>query len=177
MNYFFKAWGVIATSCITIQAAYPLYSGNAGPGHLHFVASDDSAYRVFSKIPQKPTVRPFITEDARVVGDRLAQLETWLRFDKESGQHWLMAAYGPTPKLELSLGGLYGYWIEPQQNGSHKKLFSYALPLVQAKYLFLEYVPNKPPGVALVIGSFFPLGRRFFVPLGAPTLLPPSPRA
>jgi hypothetical protein len=32
-------------------------------------------------------VRPFITDDARVVGDHLAQLETWLRLDKEAGQH------------------------------------------------------------------------------------------
>ncbi|QEK50772.1 hypothetical protein FYC62_03125 [Pedobacter aquae] len=35
-------------------------------------------------------VRPFITDDARVVGERLAQLETWVRFDKEAGQHWIL---------------------------------------------------------------------------------------
>lgn len=115
---------------------------------------------------KKPAVRPFITDDARVVGGRLAQLETWLRFDKESGQHWLLAAYGPTDKLEISLGGLYGYWLEPHTLGSYKHLFSYALPLVQVKYLFREYIPNKPPGVALVLGTFFPLGRGFFVPPG-----------
>ncbi|MFN3385220.1 MAG: hypothetical protein ACK42Y_01370 [Candidatus Thermochlorobacter sp.] len=38
-------------------------------------------------------VRPFITDDARVVGDRLAQLESWYRQDKESLQQWFLAAY------------------------------------------------------------------------------------
>jgi hypothetical protein len=42
-------------------------------------------------------VRPFITDDARVVGWRLAQWESWARFDKHEGQWWHMAAYGPTP--------------------------------------------------------------------------------
>jgi hypothetical protein len=31
-------------------------------------------------------VRPFITDDARVVGNRLAQLESWYRQDKETIQ-------------------------------------------------------------------------------------------
>lgn len=128
--------------------------------------NEDSVRILDQMFSKKPDVRPFITDDARVVGGRLAQLETWLRFDRESGQHWLMAAYGPTDKLEISLGGLYGYWLETQSSGTHKHLFSYALPLVQVKYLFREYVPNKPPGVALVLGSFFPLGRGFFVPPG-----------
>ena len=47
-------------------------------------------------------VRPFITDDARVVGERLAQLETWIRVDKEAGQHWILGAYGPNKKLELT---------------------------------------------------------------------------
>ena len=59
--------------------------------------------------PYELYVRPFITDDARVVGDKLAQLETWLRFDKEAGQHWIMGAYGPNKKLELAVGGVYGY--------------------------------------------------------------------
>lgn len=38
-------------------------------------------------------VRPFITDDARVVGNRLAQLESWYRQDKETLQQWFLAAY------------------------------------------------------------------------------------
>jgi hypothetical protein len=35
-------------------------------------------------------VRPFITDDARVVGNRLAQLESWYRQDKETIQQWFL---------------------------------------------------------------------------------------
>jgi hypothetical protein len=107
-------------------------------------------------------VRPFITDDARVVGERLAQLETWVRFDKESGQHWILGAYGPNKKLELTVGGAYGYEVEPES----KKTFSYALPLLQAKYLFKDYQPNKTPGFGMVIGTFLPLGQGAFKPAG-----------
>ncbi|QQV01620.1 MULTISPECIES: hypothetical protein [Chryseobacterium] len=107
-------------------------------------------------------VRPFITDDARVVGDKLAQLETWVRFDKEAGQHWILGAYGPNKKLELTAGGVYGYQVE----ANSKKTFSYALPLLQAKMLFKEYAPNKGPGFGMVLGTFLPLGKGSFKPAG-----------
>lgn len=107
-------------------------------------------------------VRPFITDDARVVGERLAQLETWVRFDKEAGQHWLLGAYGPNKKLELTAGGVYGYQVDHDS----KKTFSYALPLLQAKVLFKEYKPNKAPGFGMVIGTFLPVGQGAFKPAG-----------
>jgi hypothetical protein len=40
-------------------------------------------------------VRPFITDDARVVGFKLAQCESWLRLDMNAQQQWHMFAYGP----------------------------------------------------------------------------------
>ena len=107
-------------------------------------------------------VRPFITDDARVVGNKLAQLESWVRFDNESGQHWILGAYGPNSKLELTAGGVYGYQIEHES----KKTFSYALPLVQAKYLFKDYSPNKAPGLGVVVGTFLPVGQGSFKPAG-----------
>jgi hypothetical protein len=107
-------------------------------------------------------VRPFITDDSRVVGDRLAQLESWVRFDKEAGQHWILGAYGPNKKLELTLGGVYGYQVENES----KKTMSYALPLLQAKFLFKEYQPNKAPGVGMVVGTFLPVGQGTFKPAG-----------
>lgn len=113
-------------------------------------------------LTNEPLVRPFITDDARVVGERLAQLETWVRFDKESGQHWILGAYGPNKKLELTAGGVYGYQVEPENN----QTFSYALPLLQAKYLFREYEPNKAPGFGVVLGTFLPVGKGSFKPAG-----------
>jgi hypothetical protein len=107
-------------------------------------------------------VRPFITDDARVVGNRLAQLESWVRFDNESGQHWILGAYGPNSKLELTAGGVYGYQIEHES----KKTFSYAMPLLQAKYLFKDYTPNKAPGLGMVLGTFLPGGQGSFKPAG-----------
>ncbi len=103
-------------------------------------------------------VRPFITDDARVVGYRLFQYETWLRFDKESWQHWSMLAYGPTKKLELSLGFVHGFEAPHYE----VKGYSYAIPLVQAKYLINEYKPNSIPGIGFVAGSFFPGGDGLF---------------
>ena len=107
-------------------------------------------------------VRPFITDDARVVGKELAQLETWVRFDKESGQHWILGAYGPNSHLEITTGGVYGYQIDHHS----KSNFSYALPLIQAKILFKEYKPNEAPGVGVVIGTFLPAGYGAFKPAG-----------
>ncbi len=107
-------------------------------------------------------VRPFITDDARVVGENLAQLETWLRVDEESGQHWILGAYGPNRKLELTAGGVYGYQVEHNSN----KSFSYALPLLQAKVVLREYKPDKAPGFGLVAGTFLPAGIGSFKPAG-----------
>ncbi len=107
-------------------------------------------------------VRPFITDDARVVGNRLAQLESWFRGDEEASQQWALVAYGPTPNLELTFGGVGGV-----AKGANKQFaFTYALPLLQGKYLIREYAPNAPPGVAVVLGTFLPFGSGFFVPPG-----------
>ncbi|MFN3996822.1 hypothetical protein [Algoriphagus sp.] len=110
----------------------------------------------------KEDVRPFITDDSRVVGNRLAQMEAWMRIDKHEGQQWLMAAYGPNKWLELSIGGVLGY-EKSEQGGTN---FSYALPLVQGKVLFREYESGKGPGFGAVLGSFFPGGKGAFKPEG-----------
>ncbi len=105
-------------------------------------------------------VRPFITDDARVVGYRLAQWESWMRFDRFSGQQWHMVAYGPHKRWELTAGAVLGY-DRPTPEGRE---FSYAMPLLQGKFLLREYEPYKLPGVALVAGTFLPGGRGAFVP-------------
>jgi hypothetical protein len=106
-------------------------------------------------------VRPFITDDARVVGHRLAQFESWARLDRGSIEHWVLTAYGPRPWLELTAGGVWGAEITPGQWEA-----SFALPLVQAKFLLKPYGHGKPPGFAAVVGSFFPWGLGGFRPEG-----------
>lgn len=130
------------------------------PSEKTFIVSSSSFDNITSA--KKALVRPFITDDARVVGERLAQLETWVRFDKEAGQHWILGAYGPSKKLELTVGGVYGYQVEH----NNEKTFSYALPLLQAKYVFNEYQPNKVPGFGIVLGTFLPVGQGSFKPAG-----------
>lgn len=135
--------------------------------HLHDDFHIDSVFNLKNLYEHEnatnyPTVRPFITDDSRVVGHRLAQLETWFRGDHEGGQQWLMFAYGPAKWAEISLGGVVGY----ENIGNNKIRLSYALPLIQGKFLFREYQPNKAPGVGLVLGTFFPLGQGAFRPPG-----------
>jgi hypothetical protein len=107
-------------------------------------------------------VRPFITDDAAVTGRRLFQIETWGLFDKFSRQHWTMLSYGFNERLEMAVGGVWGY-DRPQLEQSK---FSYATPLIEAKFLFREYEPNKLPGIALAAGTFLPAGKGAFVPQG-----------
>ena len=109
---------------------------------------------------QTYAVRPFITDDAAVVGRRLVQLETWTLFEKGSGEHWMMLAYGFTPRLEVALGTLWGYAENPF---SKRNEFSLAAPLIEAKYLLREYKSGEFGGVALSAGSFLPTGTGEFV--------------
>ncbi|MBX2962723.1 MAG: hypothetical protein KF687_09435 [Cyclobacteriaceae bacterium] len=106
-------------------------------------------------------VRPFITDDSRVVGDHHTQLESWVRVDKHGFENWILGAYGPNDWLELTIGGVWGY-----DRGVEEKRLAYALPLIQAKFLFKEYYPNKLPGIGAVVGTFLPYGQGTVKPEG-----------
>lgn len=108
-----------------------------------------------------PKVRPFITDDARVVGDHLAQLETWTRIDHAAVQQWALVAFGPTKWLELSGGGVFGADRTP--DGLR---LAYALPLLQAKVLLREYKAGAGPGFGLAAGTFLPYGKGTFKAVG-----------
>lgn len=109
-------------------------------------------------------VRPFITDDSRVVGERLAQLETWCRADEADFQQWLIFAYGPNDRLELSAGGVLGLEYEAEEG--KRNAFSYALPLLQAKYLIRPYGHRQWPGLGIVAGTFLPFGKGALKPPG-----------
>ena len=108
-------------------------------------------------------VRPFITDDAAVVGRELVQLETWFLFDKDAGEHWMMWAYGFGKNLEVAIGTLWGF---SQCTTLGCNGFSIAAPLLEAKYLFREYESGKFPGMALAVGTFLPTGKGDFVAPG-----------
>jgi len=107
-------------------------------------------------------IRPFITDDARVVGRGHVQLESWFRRDRESLQGWTVGAIGPTEWLELSVGAVFG---SAHGEGATPS-FALSLPLVQAKGLLKEATPNGLPGFAVAAGVIPPLGRGAFVPDG-----------
>ena len=87
-------------------------------------------------------VRPFVTDDANVVGANLFLLETSLRRDPKRLQNLNLLAYGPTEKLELTLGFVDGFPLDGENSGN----FSIAGPLGQIKYLFNEVKPGGFPG-------------------------------
>src|SRR5687768_6023489 len=96
-------------------------------------------------------IRPFITDDAHVVGQGHLQLETYWRRDANSLQHWLLPAFGPTDWLELTIGGVHG--VNGLRQHPDKPSYSIANPIVQGKFLLLESIPNRPPGLAVVVGG------------------------
>jgi hypothetical protein len=98
-------------------------------------------------------IRPFITDDARVVGRGLIQLETWVFVDRTGVQHWIFPAFGPTDFLELTVGVVHGVGLELEPTR-----YALAAPLFQAKVLARPHVPNSWPGLAFAGGAFAPFG-------------------
>ena len=120
---------------------------------------------LFFGVNQAMAVRPFITDDARVVGRRQAQMETWMRGDRAAMQHWALASFGPFQPLELTVGAVHGLTFH---NGNR---YSVAGPLMQAKFLFRKPEPNSWPGVAVSGGAFAPVGEGEFKPRGWDTFM------
>ena len=99
-------------------------------------------------------VRPFVTDDARVVGGKQAQVETWVQLDKGSFQHWILFSIGPARPLEFGVGAVYGADWSMGQGAQ----FVMSAPLLQAKFLFVEAKRNRWPGVAVEGGTILPFG-------------------
>jgi len=108
-------------------------------------------------------VRPFITDDATLIGLKRAELATWTLIDKYSGQFWHNYTMNLTQRFEASVAAYWGYF-KPESDVSRE--FSYTAPLVQFKYLFRDYDPNGLPGVTIAAGSDLPFGKGVFVPGG-----------
>jgi hypothetical protein len=111
--------------------------------------------------PRARAIRPFVTDDARVVGDRLAQLETWALLDPHALEHYALAALGPTEWLELTLGLVHGGVFRGDDRG-----YSLSGPIMQGKVLFTPAVDGGLPGIALAAGALPPWGFGALVPAG-----------
>jgi hypothetical protein len=103
-------------------------------------------------------VRPFVTDDARVVGDHQMQLETSVRYDKDEFTNLTLVAFGPTANTEVTIGFSNGFPLNMESNRS----YSIIGPLMQFKYLFWEAKPNAYPGMAGVVGALPPWGKGEF---------------
>ncbi|HEY3278786.1 MAG TPA: hypothetical protein VGJ94_19395 [Syntrophorhabdaceae bacterium] len=105
-------------------------------------------------------VRPFVTDDARVVGDHQAQIETSVRYDQDNFTNLNLFAFGPTARSEVTIGFTHGFALDKESNRS----YAVAGPLMQFKYLFWEAKKNSYPGVAIALGGTPSWGKGAFRP-------------
>ena len=112
---------------------------------------------VFAPLQTAYAVRPFVTDDAEVVGYEQVEAETFAQFAKHSFEHNLMFGVGLTPWLELGLGFVHG--VEHKQYGIQG-------PLFHAKASLRE-LPDNGWTLALTAGGATPVGRGAYEPFGA----------
>jgi hypothetical protein len=105
--------------------------------------------------PEAHAVRPFVTDDARIIDKGQFEFEMWPEFAFVRGETWfgynVMAGVSVTPWLEFIAGG--GVGIDTDRR------FTAANPVFQPKLLFVRAQENGVPGVALVAGVTLPVGR------------------
>ena len=52
--------------------------------------------------------RPMVTDDARLVDPKSCQVESWVRYNRDSEEYWALPGCNFTGNLELTLGGALG---------------------------------------------------------------------
>ena len=114
-------------------------------------------------MPRAWAVRPFITDDATLIGRKRMEFSNWLLIDKKSGQLWHSLNIGLNDWSELTVAGFWGYDKSKDDNFTE---MSFTAPLLQAKFLVRDYEPNKFPGITIAVGSDLPFGTGAFVPNG-----------
>ncbi|HVN96210.1 MAG TPA: hypothetical protein VMT62_07270 [Syntrophorhabdaceae bacterium] len=105
-------------------------------------------------------VRPFVTDDARVLDEHTMQIETSVRYDKDVFTNLSLLALNPGGKAEMTMGFVNGFPLDMESNRS----YSITGPLTQFKYLLWDAKPNKHPGMAFALGASPPWGRGDFRP-------------
>ncbi len=128
---------------------------------LRLVASATVVVAVLLAATTAHAIRPFVTDDARVVGDRLGQLETWVVVDRIQLDHNVLAAIGPTDWIELTAGFVHG----AAHRGPDRR-WGITGPIAQSKLLLKHATPDGLPGVAIAFGALPPWGTASQRPLG-----------
>ena len=105
-------------------------------------------------------VRPFVTDDATLMGRKRMEFANWVLINKNSGQLWHSLNYGFNDWAELTVAGYWGY----DKSGDDKRTkMSFTAPLLQGKFLIRDYDPNRFPGITIAVGSDLPWGKGAFV--------------
>jgi len=116
---------------------------------------------------QSIAVRPFVTDDATLIGFRRAEVANWFYVTGETAEIWHSFNYGITHWLEMNLIGFQGLQrgyvpgVDGAE-GNYRWRYSWTAPLIQAKFLIRNFEPNSWPGVTFAIGSDLPFGNRPF---------------
>jgi len=108
-------------------------------------------------------VRPFITDDATLIGRKRVEFANWTLFDKHSGQLWHSLNFGLNDWSELTVAGFWGY---AKSDDDNRAKMSFTAPLLQSKFLIRDYEPNSWPGITIAVGTDLPWGKGAFVPSG-----------
>lgn len=101
-------------------------------------------------------VRPFVTDDGEVVGDRQLEIATWIEGGKKFFEHNLELTFGVNHWLEVGVGAVHGL-----ESGSYGVLG----PLFHVKGS-LRDLPNNGWTFAGAVGGVAPLGYGSYKPEG-----------
>lgn len=101
-------------------------------------------------------VRPFVTDDARIIDYGQVEVENWLEFATASGSrdyvYNVMGGVSPTEWLEIIAGAGVGYATGDDEG------VSLLNPVLQPKVLLFKTREDGTPGLALAAGVLFPHG-------------------
>jgi len=123
--------------------------------HRRTFARQSSSGAILLALSLGPAVaragRPYVTDDAGVVGRATLQLESWGHLHPTHGEYFMSLAIGPSEELEASATGMVAF-TEPEGT-TH---WSLAGPTLQLKLLGRAPDAGGTPGVAAAVG-FVPL--------------------
>jgi hypothetical protein len=80
--------------------------------------------------------RPLITDDARTVDAKACQVESWIRFNRDSTEYWALPACNFTGNLELTAGGGRTHFKDDEGGTRATDV------VVQGKTVFKQLEPN-----------------------------------
>ncbi len=102
-------------------------------------------------------VRPFVTDDARIIDYGQFEVEHWLEYSRGGGERLyaynFMGGFSPTDWLEIIAGTGLAFADEDGYR------YSIINPVLQPKFLFLKAEKDGTPGLAMATGLLLPYGK------------------